>query len=281
MKHIRLIRKIVQLSVIVLFCALPFMASLGFTLISGSLFGLDFFGLPFADPASAIQMAGQSMWFSVLPYTEIFVGALLSLLLAFCMGRVFCGWICPYGFFSELTFRNKKSWTRAGHLKTVIFISSLILAVILGYPVISWLSMPGQLTLAPMVFGTDWLTFALLLSVPLLALILDLLLGWRFFCGSVCPQSLLLGWSAKMLPKTMPGLRIAWDKNRCNCKNSFCDKACQFSLKPRKNPSRAQCVMCGDCIAACSNHGKALHWTFTNQTGIPKKPDASDQYKSA
>lgn len=262
MNYLPLIRKIIQLAVLTLFCALPFLTSLDFAGISGSLFSLDFFGIPFADPASTLQITAQAMLEGVFPLSAVLIGAASSLLLALIMGRIFCGWICPYGLLSEFAWRHKKNWKHANRIKIGVFISALILALIGGYPVISWLSMPGQLTVAPIALREGWNACLLILLLPIFALLLDLLLGRRFFCSNLCPQSLTLGSAATLLPKFSPGLRISWNKYKCNCKDEPCEKVCQFSLKPRKTPSRFDCCMCGDCIATCNKHGKALSWSF-------------------
>lgn len=258
MKYLPIIRKICQLSVLTLFCALPFLAALGFSGMSGTLFSFDLFGLPFADPASTLQVLGQSGMENMLPLATVLLGAAFSLILAFFMGRIFCGWICPYGFFSELVGTRKKVWKNANKLKAIIFISALLLACLFGYPLISLISMPGQISLSPLVWRGDTGAALLLLLPPFLALLLDLILHRRFFCTYICPQSVLLGAAARLLPKSMPGLRINWNRQKCTCKEALCEKACQLSLTPRRNLKRDNCVMCGDCVAACSQKGAAL-----------------------
>lgn len=266
MKYLSIIRKIVQLSALAFFCCLPFLASLGFSGISGSLFSLDFFGIPFADPASAAQVAGQSAWLGKMPSLMIFAGAGLSLLLAFFLGRVFCGWLCPYGLFAEFAARGKKVWKHGRRMRVIILVSTLLLASLIGYPIITWLSMPGQITLAPLVLrGEDGLALLVLL-VPFLALIIDLLLGRRFFCSSICPQATLLSGAASLLPGRFPGLRIKWQREHCACRGAPCEKACQFTLTPRRNLDRGECVMCGECVSICARNGRALKFAFRNRS---------------
>lgn len=258
MKYLPIIRKICQISILLFFCALPFLTAIGFTGLGGSLFSFDLFGIPFADPASTMQVIGQGLMDNILPLPTVLLGAAFSLILAFFMGRIFCGWICPYGLFSEFLGKRKRIWKYSNKLKTLIFAATLIIACLFSYPFISLLSMPGQISLSPLQFRTDWQAALLLLLPVFLALLLDLILHKRFFCSYICPQSVLLGAAAGLLPKSMPGLRIGWKKEKCSCKEAACDKACQFSLTPRKNPERSDCVMCGDCVAACAKRGGAL-----------------------
>ena len=95
------IRRCAQTLTALVFCLLPWLNAPGahqFTLISGSLFALDLGGLPFADPVAALQVAVGGF----APAPRLLLGAVLSLGLALLLGRVFCSWICPYGFLSEL-----------------------------------------------------------------------------------------------------------------------------------------------------------------------------------
>ena len=90
------LRRCVQLGVIALFCALPWLTAHDILFAQGTLFSFRIGDLSFADPAAALQA-----W---PPQGQLLAGAALSLLLALFLGRVFCGWICPYGFLSELAY---------------------------------------------------------------------------------------------------------------------------------------------------------------------------------
>ena len=48
------LRRLVQVAVLLLLAALPWLNRDGFTGMKGSLFAFDFFGLPFADPLGAV-----------------------------------------------------------------------------------------------------------------------------------------------------------------------------------------------------------------------------------
>ena len=109
-------RRCAQTLTALVFCLLPWLNAPGahqFTLISGSLFALDLGGLPFADPVAALQVAVSGF----APASRLLLGAVLSLGLALLLGRVFCSWICPYGFFSELvsSLRRRAAGVSGGH----------------------------------------------------------------------------------------------------------------------------------------------------------------------
>lgn len=279
MKYCTVLRRCVQIAVIILFSVLPWANLEGFHEIGGSLFALELFGFPFADPASATQAIAGGATLGIMPAWPIWTGALAALLLAFVMGRVFCGWLCPYGFFSELIFyANKGNSQKSGRatLKhAAIWVKCAIVAlgvasiVLIGFPLISLFSFPGELSLVPMAMweGAS-LGLALSLCVlPLCALGLELALGRRVWCVWACPQSLFLGVVAGRLPDKFPGLRISWNSNKCACgATSPCRQACSMGVNPRKKggPQRGDCAMCGKCVQACSQYGGALAWKAKN-----------------
>jgi ferredoxin-type protein NapH len=272
------LRRCVQAATVVLFCLLPWLDSMEegrYALIKGSLFALDLAGLPFADPVGALQVAaGGSM-----PGMRQLAGALLTLALAFFMGRVFCSWICPYGFFSELVHAlrlrlggkselekfEKKKQARAFGVKGGLVLAGLLAAAALGWPVLNMLAMPGELSLVPRMVWQEadpsvLVVFGIVV-LPLVALLAELVTGRRLWCRYVCPQSVFLGLAARFLPRSVAGMRIGWQASRCSCgKDAPCRAACSLGLNPRNaaGPERRDCTMCGDCLKACARKGGAL-----------------------
>ena len=281
------IRRCAQTLTALVFCLLPWLNAPGahqFTLISGSLFALDLGGLPFADPVAALQVAVSGF----APASRLLLGAVLSLGLALLLGRVFCSWICPCAFFSELvsSLRRRAAGVSGGHGepdsrrrdrrdaafmgRAGIVLLGLVGAAALGFPLLSLLSMPGELSLVPLLAWQEAGRAAglILLSAPALpvaALALEALGGGRFWCRYVCPQSVLLGLAARCLPQGAPGLRVTWRASACTCKGETpCRAACSLALNPRRaaGPPRRDCVMCGDCLKACAARGGALRWSL-------------------
>ena len=268
MKRIKWIRRVLQLLVIAGLCLLPWLNAADWRGVSGSFFALDFGGLSFADPVAAAQVAAMG----VLPAARLLGGAVLSLGLALLLGRVFCSWICPYGFFSEIA--HSLRWRRGcGRLqvrqafwgKTLLLAMGLVAALGAGFPALGIVSLPGEISLLPVLVwqGDDvWLLLGAA-AVPLAALALEFATGKRLWCRFVCPQSVLLGAAARCLPAKAPGLRIGWQAGKCSCKGTPpCQQACSLDLNPRRigGPDRRDCTHCGDCVATCAGYGKALEW---------------------
>lgn len=275
MKKLIWYRRSAQLLVLGLFCVLPWLKDYDVVQIRGSLFSFEAFGVPFADPASTLQILLPPVQLSNI--LSVICGAALCLVLASILGRFFCGWICPYGFFSELIYklRDKFHWAKFNslspynfHIKCLIFLIGLIIAFVTLLPVITWLSMPGQLSVLPQIFKQSH-PFSAILLIPSGLLFLEFISGSRIFCIFICPQSVLLGAMAHLFPQNLPGFRIALNKNKCICKKKFpCTSACSLNLNPRKQigPKRRDCSMCGNCVNACAHNGKALNFTFMNNS---------------
>ena len=269
------VRRTVQVLVVAGLCLLPWINAAGWRGVSGSFFALDFLGIPFADPVGAAQVAAMGF----LPAGRLMAGALLSLVVALVLGLVFCSWICPYGFLSELVYALR--WRRDGGRlvvrqafwgKVLLLVMGLVAALGVGFPVLGIVSLPGELSLLPVLAwqGDDAWLLLVAAAVPLVALLLEFVTGKRLWCRFVCPQSVLLGATARCLPEKAPGLRVGWRAERCTCKGKApCQKACSLDLNPRRTggPERRDCIHCGDCVSTCAGYGSALEWFVKNNGG--------------
>ncbi|MBQ9537613.1 MAG: 4Fe-4S binding protein [Desulfovibrionaceae bacterium] len=265
MKLLKVVRRCIQILVCVGLTLLPWAQSLGLNL-GGSFFALQLGPIPFADPVAALTVLGTMQ----MPKTQILLGAGLALIIAVLMGRIFCGWICPYGFLSELIHGSRPS--QAAKAPHSFFIKVLLLIFLIGLwidfalPLINVLSFPGELSLLPILTYTEVScgVFVGVICVPVIILLLERICGQRLWCKYFCPQSVLLGVAASLLPKKSWGLRIIWTPNKCSCRDKApCKAACSLDLNPKKLLStRRDCSQCGDCVQACSKHGQALSYSF-------------------
>ncbi len=277
MKNIRCLRRCVQLFVLLGFCLLPWLGGS----ISGSLFSLHIGPVPFADPAAALQaLCGN------LPGARLLTGAALALLIALVCGRIFCSWICPYGFLSELVHRKqpspKKGSSKPAYLiKSILLVFSLLTFLLFSYPILGLISFPGELSLLPLLLWQNEGILAILLAtaVPAMVLFIEFVTAKRLWCRSSGPESVLLGLASGSLPHACPGLRVKWNPRACTCKGkSPCEEACTLALHPRHihGPNRRDCTQCCDCVQACASHGKALSWSCTTGKKTVDKEPAKD-----
>ncbi len=238
--------------------ALPFANAAGYPQISGNFLSFDLFGLPLADPLASAQAAlgGLSAASSLL------IGAGLALLLALCLGRIFCSWLCPYGLCSELIFslRGKAGNTgRAGGIiRPLIAVLGLAcVALFLPAPWLNQLSLPGWYSRAAQhaaFYGVALWGALVFLALPAA----EFVAGRRLWCRYLCPQSVLLS----LMAVVPAGLRLRFAPKKCTCRKDdrVCLAACSLNLNPRAITSmqRLECTNCGDCIDACRARGKAL-----------------------
>lgn len=277
LKSIRFWRRLVQMGVVLAFIAIPILNWYEINWLSGNFLSLNFAGLSVIDPMAALQVWLGS--FSVTP--RMLTGVGLILMLAILMGPVFCSWICPYGFFSELLYglkigdkdgRTAKNSppVSAKPYKVKLAIAGIGLlgvALFVPFPWLNQISMPGwysrimqELVMyGPAAILSFWLGLLLMLAV--LAAEKDL--DKRFWCRYVCPQSLLLNLCGMILPQRF---QLHFERRKCICpaQNRLCGKACSLNLDPRSpaKAKRLQCTNCGDCVDACKTRGCALSLGF-------------------
>jgi len=263
-------RRLSQVAVAVGFIVVPLLNARGNIAVSGNLLSLDFFGLTFVDPLAFLQVLAGGP-----PKAKAALGAALVLFIAFFMGRFFCGWICPYGLASELVLalrvprrlpKKTGPLTRSGTIHplvpkgTVAGIGLIAVFLFLPEPWLNQLSMPGW-------YSRAWQLALFSGTLPLGALLFPALIllegvvGSRFWCRFLCPQSVCLTLAARCLPQGR-GFGVKWTPRRCVCPRDDqpCQCVCSFGLTARqaKGPPRGECLQCAECVSACAKRGAAL-----------------------
>lgn len=273
------LRRVVQWLVLAGLCVVPWVNAQGWNGIMGNFYALYVGGVPFADPLTVVQNLASGY----TPGWRLGLGAVLALLLAFVLGRVFCGWICPYGLLSELLWqwrgkkqhRLREAW--AWGVRAAVTLAGLAGTAWLGLPLLNAISAPGNISLLPLLGQAGWEVVELCAVFVAALLMLDAALGTRWWCRYACPQALLLMimaepadrplWARR--PRCAPRgmLAVRWTAAHCTCKGEEpCAAACSLGLRPRHKPGPpiAQCVQCGECVAACAARGKALRLGMGN-----------------
>ena len=263
------LRRPAQLAVILVFIALPWANAQGWTRIYGSLFAIKVYGLPFADPLSALQVLLVDGFFSV----QLWSGAAFVMLLACALGRVFCGWLCPYGLLSELVHaarrrlppreREAAAARSALWLRIAVCVSGLVAACCCAFPVLQRFSMPGELSLAPLRAVEGWEVCMAALLPPSAVLLAECISGRRLWCRYACPQSVCLALAAQSFPGAFG---VKWVPGRCSCPQDDrpCGQVCSLGLTPRQKggPPRGECAQCAQCVSVCAKRGAALRIGF-------------------
>lgn len=177
-------------------------------------------------------------------------------------GRIYCGWICPFGTIQELinriTGKNRKvpQLLEKGRFITLtvfVFIMPLFLYnITMLSPWFCKLICPaGTLTAGiPLLIIDESLrasvSFITIVKFSILIfLIAALLFSDRVFCKTLCPLGALWGIFNKISI-----LNISFDKEKCvNC--SKCSGACPMNLEAMNEFSTGKCIRCLKCTNIC------------------------------
>lgn len=263
-------RKAVQILSLLFLVAVPVLNWMGIYDILGTLYSISIGDLDIVDPAMALQ----TMLLTRDVYAPLLVAMLLPIGLALVFGRVFCSWMCPHNTISEWLdglYRRlfKRRW-RAAHVSREpvnphpaitwgLLGGLMVLMMVLGIPLLSYLSMPGILTsqISQAILGMG---VGLELGLVIVVLVIEFVLARRIWCTVLCPVGAVLS-----LFRTRYTLRVHHDTVRCECKHETepCQYACPLNLAPRYAHLYPNCFNCGICAATCEKLGRqalTLRW---------------------
>jgi ferredoxin len=214
-------------------------------------------------------------------------------------GRVFCGWICPFGTLNQavgfLGRRRRKlsaqlaanRFRPAQAVKYYILAFFLAAALLLPQPWPASASLQiGLLDPLPLLYRSIHL-FVLPLAdrfvqglsalprhyegawpvavVFAAALLLNLHLP-RFYCRFICPLGALLGVLTRFSL-----WRIGQPEGACTaCRE--CERNCEGACTPSEKIRTSECVMCLNCLDAC-RHGAIVYRTRPSDAGEVPLPD--------
>ena len=234
--------------------------------------GLNCYSCPAASgacPIGAFQAVAGSSKFRFSYYISGFL-----ILLGVLLGRLICGFLCPFGWFQELLHRiptrklSTKKLRPLTYLKYVILLVMVVLLpafavndVGMGDPFFCKYLCPqgvleGALPLALVNSGIraalgklfTW-KLCILLAVTALSI-----LFYRPFCKWLCP----LGAFYALFNKVSL-LQMKVDANACiSC--GKCARACGMDVDVTKTPDHAECIRCGKCVLACPTG--AVHFRY-------------------
>lgn len=186
------------------------------------------------------------------------------------IGRMACGWLCPFGLAQDLLFKipfvRKIKKVRADrYLKVLKYVMLGLFVVILPMFIVDivgqgkpwfceWVCPSGTLMAGwPLVFLNPQLGKAVgalyaWKNVILIAVIILSVLIYRPFCRYLCPLGAVYG---LMQPFSLYRYRV--DEASCT-KCGECQKTCKLDIAVYKTPNSPECIRCGECIRACPQH---------------------------
>lgn len=179
------------------------------------------------------------------------------------VGRMPCGWVCPFGFFQELLYKVPSpkiklprftSYFRYVVLATMVIALPLLVVDEFGYGqtwFCKWICPAGTLEagIPLLLIKADLrplIDFMYYWKLGLLALFLGwFVLSRRPFCRTVCPLGAIWG-----LFNKVSLFRMAVDDEKCTLCDK-CTKDCPVEIKIYESPNSPSCVRCLKCVSSC------------------------------
>ena len=245
------LRRTVQVCLLLLLFLVPWLNQYGITFLSGTLYSFAIGPLWITDPAIGLQTLFTTRALDL----TLLLSLLLPIVLALACGRVFCGWLCPQNFISELAdavaarlkIRRIVHPAPTAKPRFVVLGSILLLAAVVGLPLVSLLSAPGILSVQAARVVLEKTVGAELALVGLIVVV-ELFLVRRAWCNFFCPVGTVLGlFRVRRTMKVVFSEEAGHHCTRCHA----CAQACQLGLDPVAGGLYPQCHNCGACIAAC------------------------------
>ena len=189
------------------------------------------------------------MFFANLPYYPLGILGVIGA----AVGRMCCGYLCPFGFIQDLLFKIKSHKVRIPrflrHFKYVALILLVfILPMYLGENWFSKLCPMGTLIggipwvsinpdIRGMIRGIFWIKIAILLMYVVFSTI-----SKRPFCQTSCPLGAIYS-----LFNRASFYKLNWDSKSCTHCNK-CEDICPMDIKIYENANPVDCIRCLDCV---------------------------------
>ena len=169
---------------------------------------------------------------------------LIPIVLAVTVGRVFCGYVCPFGAIQELLhvrkweFRIPRKWrSLLGFIKYGLLAYLVTRVIVTGTGTGIWQGATPFKALFE--WGGTPLTIALTAIFAVFSVVL-----WRPFCDFFCPLGALLS-----LLSRFSFFKLEATASCISC--GICTPVCPVGACKIGEIRSADCFLCGDCVRAC------------------------------
>jgi len=173
----------------------------------------------------------------LLLFLTVFVSALV-------WGRIFCGYICPFGAIQELLHIKRISqeisylWDRYLTRAKYVLLGYLVVRVLVTGQVILQDYTPFK---ALFTWGGNPLSIGLTLAFAVLSMII-----YRPFCRYLCPLGAFLAVFSRF---SLFKIRVSSNCVNCGLCKNVCKSRAISGEPPKVDAS--ECILCGDCLEKC------------------------------
>jgi ferredoxin-type protein NapH len=248
--------------------------------------GLNCYSCPaalFSCPVGAVQNFIASIRYTppgAFPHSGFMVLGYLGFI-GTLVGRLPCGWLCPFGFIQDLLYkiptRKFSLWPPLRYSKYVVLVGTVILMPLflidqfgLGHPWFCKLICPSGTLLAalplialkPALWQTlgfyFWNKIIILVFIIVLAVVIS-----RFFCRTLCPLGAFYG-----LFNRTTFIKVDYMAGNClHCQ--ACTRVCPTGIIPHLDQGSPDCIMCLRCVDACKFSALSFGLRHFSQTQSP------------
>lgn len=211
-------------------------------------------------PIGALQSVPNSSKFNISHY-------ILGILVLFGIlgGRVYCGYLCPFGFFQDLLYKIKSKKFKHGRVSNLLkYLKYLVLALfIFILPIVTkdnlgmsdplfckYICPSGTIfaglpliAMNPLLKNSLGSLFFWKLSLAILIIIVSILL-FRPFCRFLCPLGAFYG-----IFNGISFYKLSINDKCISCKK--CQKSCGYNIYTKETPNSPECIRCDECVKAC------------------------------
>jgi ferredoxin-type protein NapH len=179
----------------------------------------------------------------ILASQVLLVMILAVVLLTLIIGRVFCGWLCPFGALINLISRftaRKRAFSRWFKYEAMLLF--LALAFLLSDPIFCSICPAGSaLSFIGEARGSH---FPYVRHVILLLTLVATFQFGMVWCTDICPLGGVLSFLGRFsLFRLKPGV------NCTGCKK--CDEVCEMNIRISENKGIEECNLCWECVEIC------------------------------
>lgn len=226
--------------------------------------GLNCYSCPGAVGACPLGALQDSLAGSKTRFPAYILGILV--LFGLLLGRVICGFLCPFGLIQELLYKIRSPKLRKNRFTRVLsYFKYVMLAMAIAIPLI-YAGIPafckyvcpsgtleGAISLLANIQNSSFFemlgylfTWKFLLLV---VIVVACIFIYRAFCRFICPLGAIYGLFCKV---ALLGVKL--DKNKCiDC--GLCIESCKMDIK---HVGDHECIQCGECIPVCPV--EAISW---------------------